>query len=87
MTKVKNVSTEERERVLSTVKPVLSGHSQKDQKLVFKTNYHLMQVKSIAEWSKWSILQNFRPSLRAIPEKNTWGGGGGGGAGRRHFFF
>ena len=27
-----------------TVKPVLRGHS-KDQKLVFKTNYHLMQVK------------------------------------------
>ena len=32
-----------------TVKPVLSGHSKKDQKLVFKMNYHLMQVKSIAE--------------------------------------
>ena len=32
---------------LSTVKPVLSGHSKEDQKLVFKTNYHLMQVKSI----------------------------------------
>ena len=27
-----------------TVKPVLSGHS-KDQKLVFKTDYRLMQVK------------------------------------------
>ena len=33
-----------------TVKPVLSGHS-KDQKLVFKNNYRLMQVKSIAECS------------------------------------
>ena len=35
----------------------------KDQKLVFKTNYSLMQVKSIAECSKGSILQYFRPSL------------------------
>ena len=38
-------------------------HSQKDQKLVFKTNCRLMQVKSIAEFSKGSILQYFRPSL------------------------
>ena len=38
-------------------KPVLSGHSKK------KTNYRLMQVKSIAECSKGSILQSFRPSL------------------------
>ena len=36
-----------------TVKPVLSGHSKK------KTNYRLMQVKSIAECSKGSILQSF----------------------------
>ena len=40
-----------------TVKPVLSGHSKK------KTNYHLMQVKSIAECSNGSILQSFWPSL------------------------
>ena len=33
------------------VKPVLNGHSQKDRKLVFKANYHLMQVKRIAECS------------------------------------
>ena len=32
-----------------TVKPKQNGHSQKDQKLGFKTNYRLMQVKSIAE--------------------------------------
>ena len=31
--------------------------------LVFKTNYRLMQVKSIAECSKGSILQYFLPSL------------------------
>ena len=30
------------------VKPVYNGHSQKDQKLVFKTNYCLMQDKSNA---------------------------------------
>ena len=35
----------------------------KDQKLVFKSKYHLMHVKSIAEWSKGIILQYFRPSL------------------------
>ena len=40
-----------------TVKPVLSGHSNK------KTNYRLMQVKSIAECSTGSILQSFRPSV------------------------
>ena len=33
-----------------TVKPVLSGHSKKTQKYVFKTDNHLMQVKSIAEF-------------------------------------
>ena len=40
-----------------------NSHSQKDQKLFFKTNYRLMQVKSIAECSKGSILQYFPPSL------------------------
>ena len=44
-----------------TVKPVLSGHS-KNIKLVFKTDYRVMQVKIIAECSK-GILQYFRPSL------------------------
>ena len=37
--------------------------TQKDRKLVFKTNYCLMQVESIAECSKRGILQYFRPSL------------------------
>ena len=32
-------------------------------KMFFKTDYRLMQVKSIAECSKGSILQYFRPSL------------------------
>ena len=45
------------------VKPVLSGHSKRRQKLVFKANYRLMQVKCIAECSKGSIMQYFRPSL------------------------
>ena len=39
-------------RFCCTVKPVLSGHSKRRQKLFFKTNYRLMQVKSIAECSK-----------------------------------
>ena len=47
-----------------TVNLCKTNHSQKDQKLVFKTNYRLMQVKSIAEYSKGSILQYFRPSLK-----------------------
>ena len=47
----------------TTVKSVLTGHSKRTQKLFFKTDYHLMQVKSIAECSKGSILQYFRPSL------------------------
>ena len=37
-----------------TLKPVQNSQSQKDRKLVFKTNYRLMQVKSIAECSKGS---------------------------------
>ena len=42
------------------LKPVLSSHSKNThQKLVFNTDYHLMQVKSIAECSKGSILQYF----------------------------
>ena len=47
----------------STVKPALSGHSKRRSKLVFKTDYRLMQVRSIAECSNGSILQYFRPSL------------------------
>ena len=50
-------------KVNNTVKPVLSVHSKRRPKLVFKTDYRLMQVKSIAECSKGSILQYFRPSL------------------------
>ena len=46
-----------------TVKPVSNSHFQKDWKLVFKSNNRLMQVKSIAECSKRSILQYFQPSL------------------------
>ena len=42
-----------------TVEPVLNRHSQKDHKLVFKTNYRLMQVESIGEWEHSSILLTF----------------------------
>ena len=40
-----------------TGRPALSSHSKEDQKLVFKTDYHLMHVKSIAECSKATICQ------------------------------
>ena len=41
-----------------TVKPVLSSHSKEDKKKkIFKTGNCIMQVKSIAECSKGSILQ------------------------------
>ena len=53
-----------RTQIVSTVKPKYNGHSQKDQKLGFKIDYRLMQVESIAECSKGSILQYFRPSSR-----------------------
>ena len=36
-----------------TVKHVANGHSQIVHKLVFKTNFRLIQVKSIEECSKW----------------------------------
>ena len=39
-------------------KPVLTDHSQKDQNLVFKTNYCLMQLKSI-EGEHSAILLTF----------------------------
>ena len=42
-----------------TVKPVISGHSDEHQKLVFSTDNCLMQVKSISECSKGSILRYF----------------------------
>ena len=44
-----------------TVKLVLSGHYKRRPKIVFQDS--LMQVKSIVECSKGSILQYFRPSL------------------------
>ena len=44
---------------LCTVKPVLAATQKEDQNLVFKTDYPLMQVKSIAECSKGSILHYF----------------------------
>ena len=46
-----------------TVKPVLSRHPKRWPKMGFKTDYPLMQVKSIAECSKGSILIYFLPSL------------------------
>ena len=42
--------------MVTTVKPVLSDHSKRWQKLVFKTDYRLMQVKRIAEILHSAIL-------------------------------
>ena len=46
----------ERRTVTVTVKSALSGHTKRTQKLVFNIDDPLMQVKSIAECSKGSIL-------------------------------
>ena len=51
---------------ISTVKPVLNGHSKRKQKLVFKTHYRLMQVKSIAESSKRAFCNTFDLHLATI---------------------
>ena len=42
-----------------TLKPVISSHSKKTKKLVFKTDYCLMQVKSIAECSLGAFCNTF----------------------------
>ena len=47
----------------STVKPVLSNHSNIDKIKDLNTDYRLMQVNSIAECSPWSILQYFCPAF------------------------
>ena len=43
----------------NTIKPVLSAHSKKTKILVFKTDYCLMQVKSIGEHSAilWTFIK------------------------------
>ena len=43
----------------TTVKPVLNVHSKIDKTKVLMTNGSLMQGKSIADCSPWSILQYF----------------------------
>ena len=42
--------------MITTAKAALNGHSQKDQNLVFKNSYRLMQVKRIAESAKLSTV-------------------------------
>ena len=44
---------------MGTVKPVLSDHSKRRPKLVFKTDYRFKQVKSIAECSKRAFCNAF----------------------------
>ena len=55
--------------ILSTVKPVLSRHSKIDKTKILMTNGSLMQVKSIAECSPWSILQYIWP---AWSDNRSW---------------
>ena len=50
-------------RYTNTVKPVLNGHSKIDKTKILMTNGSLMKVESIAECSRWSILQYVRPAL------------------------
>ena len=45
--------------LVSTVKPVLSGHSKIDKTMALMTHGSLMKGESIAECSPWSILQYF----------------------------
>ena len=42
-----------------TVKPVLNSHSKNRPKLVFKNDYRLVQVESIAECSKRAFCNTF----------------------------
>ena len=50
-------------KVVPPWKTCLKQSLKKKTRMVFKTDYHLMQVKSIAECSKGSILQYFWLSL------------------------
>ena len=45
---------------------VSNRHSQKDQKLFFKTNYRIMKVKSIAEGERSAILLTFIKLLLSL---------------------
>ena len=47
------------DRVYIYSKTGVNGHSQKDQKLVFKTNYCSLQVKSVEKWEHSVILLAF----------------------------
>ena len=49
-------------------KTCLNQPLSKDQKLAFKINFCLKQIKSIAECSLWNILQFFRPSLSYLKQ-------------------
>ena len=51
-------------------KTCLKRPLKKNTKIGFQDRFHLMQVKSIAECSPWSILQYFGPSLRPLPFAN-----------------
>ena len=46
-------------QLLYTAKPVLNGHSKTDKTKALKPDYHIMQVKSIAENPHLEHLQYF----------------------------
>ena len=57
-----------------TVKPVLNGHSKEDLNLVFKTDYRLMQVKSI-HWEHSAIISTcfkLPPVLKTYVLSISW---------------
>ena len=52
-------SRPESEIILQYSKNSVNSHSQKDQKLVFKTNYRLMQVKVLQNAPKGAFCNTF----------------------------
>ena len=50
----------------NTVNPVLSGHSKRTQKLFFKIDYRIMQVKNIAECSQGAYCYTLDLHLASI---------------------
>ena len=57
---------------LYTVRPVLSGHSNKGKTMVLKTNGGLMKVESIAECSKRAFCNTFNLHLVIIGLENQF---------------
>ena len=58
--------------LMTTVKPVLSGHSKIDKAKVLKTNGSFMKVKSIAECSSGAFCNTFDLHLAIIGHENQF---------------